>query len=257
MDNEHKQFDNPGELLKEAKKRRQKKQIKQEEKVKGLEFMSTRFNVVMKCRELKKTKFITPAEYFLLEEIQIGTNGGQNQKWTMSSTAEFFLEDLSNNLGYKSMNKIWTLVKSLHQKGLITREYTRSKGREILGLNSKVFGQILIDSQHLLEQQRQLKMVVDNSKKPPTVRVDGTHGSCVDELRSECVEGMNHVSNPSQNDPLEYLREDKNSYKGEKEVAESYTLPGIKASQQLPDPFAEMNRQLELLRQYKEKESIA
>lgn len=148
------------ELCERARLKAAEQEIK---KGKGLEFMALRFNVIDKRRELQRQKKITPAESCLLQEIELGTCGARNKKKHMMSQAEFYLEDLSINLGYKKVNKIWSLLKSLEQKTFIIRKPTRSKGLELIGLNPEVFGQILIDKEHEKEKKRHLKLV-DNSK---------------------------------------------------------------------------------------------
>lgn len=130
----------------------------------GLEFMAIRFNVADKRRNLRVSKEVTPAEYFLLEEIERGTIGAHNAKRMICSEAEFYLKDLAENLGIL-VNKIYVQLKSLQKKNLIVRRSTRSKGLEIIGLNPTEFGQVLIDTQHEIEKKRHLKLAVDNSKK--------------------------------------------------------------------------------------------
>lgn len=134
--------------------------------------MGAQLNVIDKRIELLVSKQITPTESLLLELIHLGTAAARNGKSTICSKAEFFIEDLSSDLGYKSVNKVWTLLKSLHKKNLITREPTRSKGRDIMGLNPEVFGQILIDTQHEVEKRRHLKLVPKADNPRPTPPVD-------------------------------------------------------------------------------------
>ena len=136
-----------------------KKEFPVRDVTKGLPFMSLQFNVLFKRRQLAINKEVTPSEYYLLEEIEIGTIGARNSKYQICSIAEFDLNSLSYNLGYKEKDKIWKLVKSLHKKGLIIRKKTNIKTKEILGLNPKVFGQVLIDSYHQVEKKRHLKLV--------------------------------------------------------------------------------------------------
>lgn len=131
-------------------------------KKEGLEFMAIRFNVVERRRKLRFFKQVTPGEYFLLEEIELATIGGQNGKSTIRSSGEFYIKDFATILGI-GFNKVYVQLKSLEAKNLIIRQKTRSKGLEIIGLNPAEFGQILIDSQHALETKKHLKMVVNNS----------------------------------------------------------------------------------------------
>lgn len=192
----------------------------EKQKKKGLEFMSTRFNVAFKRRELRTSKAVTPAEYYLLEEIEMGTYGAQNKKRTISTKAEFYLEDLSKHLGYKEMDKIWRLLKSLHKKNLITREPTRSKGVEVLGLNPAEFGQILIDSQHALEQKRHLKLV----KNEPTDRRSSTDEPSVTHRRTVGGEPTNRRQSTHENGDKTSLDLSKSLLDGENE--ESYAHGG-------------------------------
>jgi hypothetical protein len=155
-----------GELVAEAKNREKRAAIAPEkkeapnitDKKKGLEFMAMRFNIAEKHLELAVTKKITQAEDNLLKVIELGTIGD------ITSKKEFFLDDLSEKLGYKTPMKIWKLVKSLETKKLITREKTKSKGREIIGLNPEFFDQVLIQKYHEMDKRKHLKLAVDNSK---------------------------------------------------------------------------------------------
>ncbi len=154
---------NFAELCERAQKEAEKqKDIPEEKKRKGLEFMAMRFNVAEMHLELAIKKLITPAEDNLLKIVEMGTIGARNSRSQICTKAEFYISDLSEKLGYKEKDKIWKILKSLHTKGYITREKTRTKDREIIGLNPKFFGQILSDQQHERERRRHLRLV-DNS----------------------------------------------------------------------------------------------
>lgn len=176
-----------------------------EEKKGGLEFMATRYNVIDTRRQLSINKEVTPSEYFLLEEIELGTIGARNKGRQICSKAEFSLDQLSKNLGYKEVNKLWPLLKSLEGKKLIIREKSKYVGFNLLGLNPEKFGQILINTQHEAEQKRKLKLIVDNSPSD----VDNS-ASCVDKLIDEhtkcvlathesCVSNTRNVCDPHTN----------------------------------------------------------
>lgn len=178
--------------------------------------MALRYNVVDARRELSNKKKITPSEYYLLEEIELGTIGARNSKKMICSKAEFFLADLSKLLGYKTQMKIWALLKSLQAKDLIVREATRSKGREILGLNPDVFGQVLIDKSHLEERIRHLKLVPkppvdksedggDNSKTEQTNRMSETNESFANNTQNVCDSPTNRLHSEAQ--PVETTNE--------------------------------------------------
>jgi hypothetical protein len=140
-----------------------KAEKEKEKKGKGLEFMAYKLCVARKHIELSVTKKITPAESNLLRLLEIGTIGAQNSRGYICSKAEFYITDLSVALGYKEKDKIWKILKSLHKKQYIIREKTRTKDREVLGLNPAVFEQILIDKQHETDKKRHLKLAVDNT----------------------------------------------------------------------------------------------
>lgn len=193
--------------------------------------MALRFNVIDKRRHLWITKAVTPSEYFLLEQIEIGTMGANNSRSTIMSKTEFILEDLSLQLGYKSPMKIWKLLKDLHKKNLITREHTRFKGVEVIGLNPEVFGQVLINKHHELEKTRHLKLV-DNSKPEQTNHLPITNESFVDHKRSVCEPQTKCLQNDDQisdiideNVLLESSRSILESLKGQK-PGELNTLTG-------------------------------
>lgn len=135
----------------------------EQKKGKGLEFMAYKLCVAKKHIELCVTKKITLAESNLLRLLEIGTIGAQNGRSQITDKAEFFISDLSAALGYKKKDKIWTILKSLEKKKYIVREKTRNKDAEILGLNPKVFDQILIDKHHEIAKKRHLKLAVDNT----------------------------------------------------------------------------------------------
>ncbi len=151
------------EICEEARKKAAESAQSDNKKGKGLEFMAYKISVARKHLELSVSRKITPAESNLLRLLELGTVGAQNSRSRICSKAEFFISDLSVKLGYKTQMKIWKLLKSLEAKEYIVREKTRSKGREILGLNPKEFGgQILGDRQHQVEKKRHLRLV-DNS----------------------------------------------------------------------------------------------
>lgn len=163
------------------------------EKPKGeITFMSLQIRVVRTKFNLSVRKVITPMEANVLTLIELGTIGGQNKFNKFCSLGEFDLNEMNQNLNYKDKNKIYGLLKKLTEKGLIHRQHTSFKNLEILGLNPDVFGQILIDSLHKVEQER-IRLVVDNSKNEHTNRVVSTHEPCVNHLRSVCDEHTNRV----------------------------------------------------------------
>lgn len=128
---------------------------------KGLDYMGSRLEIVVKRHQLQKSRDITPTESMLLEKIQIGTVGAQNKRGEISSKNEFYLIHLAQYLQVK-MNKLYVMLKRLETKGLIVRHPTMSKGLEVLGLNPAAFGRILPERQHEDEQKRFLKLVVSN-----------------------------------------------------------------------------------------------
>lgn len=174
-------------------------------KVGGLEFMSRRFNVVNQVFELAVTKKITPAERNLIDLIEIGTTGAMNEKRQFCTKAEFYLEDLSSALRYKEKAKIWRLLKSLHTKGIITREKTRSKNKELIGLNPEMMGQILTNHLHEEERKRHLKLAVNNSvidvdnfKNERTNREAATNESCAVNFQTVRADSTNRAQSDSQ-----------------------------------------------------------
>ncbi len=208
------------------------------EQKKGLEFMAFKMNIAEIHLELAVNKEITPAEDHLLKAIEIGTIGARNSRNQICSKAEFFIDDLSERLGYKTPMKIWALLKSSQNKNLIIREKTKSKGKEILGLNPKVFGQILIDSQHEIEKKRHLKMVVDNSQSDvdnfsseQTNRLRFTNEPFAIHKRIVCDSQTNRlrssiepVENIEENSSLDSFRFNLDSFRGQ--TGESFTLSG-------------------------------
>lgn len=154
------------ELCEQARQRAAKQQKEDEKKGKGLEFMAYRIDVARKHFELSVQRKVTPAEGNLLLFLEMGTIGAQNSRSQICSKAEFYIEDLSKALGYKEKAKIWRILKSLHAKNYIIREKTRSKNREVLGLNPSIFSQVLIDKHHEIDKKRHLKLAVDNTKPP-------------------------------------------------------------------------------------------
>lgn len=169
------------QIQKKVTEGQEKERGEQESKRKGLEFMAIRFNIIEKRRDLRNE--LTPAENYLLDEIELATIGGRNEKRTIASEAEIYLDDLAQLMRYKTKNKIWTLLKSLEKKGLIIRKPTRLTGKEIIGLNPDVFGQLLIDKHDAVERRKSMHTIrggrVDNSHSEPTVHESSTHEACV------------------------------------------------------------------------------
>ena len=181
----------------------------QEKKGKGLDFMAYRMDVARKHLQLSVSRKVTPAEGNLLRFLEIGTIGADNSRRQITAKAEFFIQDLSDALGYKTKMKIWSLLKSLEKKGFIIREKTRSKDREILGLNPKVFTQILIDRHHERDKKRHLSIAVDNTKPAvdnpdpdqntsQTMHMSTTHESYVEDIQSVCEEQTERLFSESQ-----------------------------------------------------------
>lgn len=146
--------------------------------------MAIRFNISDTHRWLKRNGLITFSESNLIDEIVLGTVGARNPKSQIVSKMDFHLRQLSNDLGYKDLDKLWRILKSLNSKYLIIREKSDFEGSEILGLNPYFWGQILIDKSHQQEHSRHLKCIVNNSKKSvntpeaqPTKRPRSTDGS--------------------------------------------------------------------------------
>lgn len=136
----------------------------------GPEFMALRANVRRKRREIRRD--LTPRQNYLLDDITEGTVDGWGSK------SEFDLKDLAYGLGVR-VNKIYVLLKELHDQSLITREPTRYPGREILGLNPESFGQILINHQHEKEKKKHLRLVPIQDQPSPlsglAKSLKGTH----------------------------------------------------------------------------------
>lgn len=156
----------------------------------GLEFMALRVQVYEKHLELAVTRKITPAEDNLLKLIELGTIGARNSRKQICSKAIFRISDLSMKLGYKEKDKIWKIVKSLHSKGYLIRDKTANKNEEVLGLDPKVFGQVLATKQHDIERKRHLSLVpddhrlgADESSVEQTDRRSITDGSSVENRR--------------------------------------------------------------------------
>jgi hypothetical protein len=147
--------------------------------------MSLRYNIRRKQKELRHE--LPPSQYYLIEEIIDGTVGD----W--DSTNEFDLEHLAKQMGYKSTNKLYSMLKELDKKELIVRKSTRYPRREVLGLNPKLFGQVLTNHQTDLEKKRHLKIVVDNSQneltkcEPRTHEVGANNSRSVSEQLTKCV----------------------------------------------------------------------
>ena len=208
---------------------------------KGLLFMGLQFNVIDHRWQLRLNKEISVSEYFLLEAIEMGTIGARNPKHQICSESEFYLQDLSSILGYKTPMKIWKLLKDLHGKKLIVRKRTRSKASEILGLNPEKFGQILIDSQHEIEQKRYLKLVpkppvdnpeqtsdnsengVDNFNSEQTNHLEETNESFADDKQNVCEEQPDRLQTPSQEVSLDCLRLIQNTLRGQIGCGGSFT----------------------------------
>lgn len=160
----------------------------------GAEFMSTRFNILQKRRMIRRS--LKPLENYLLDDIEEGTL----YKW--SSESEFDLEDLSLSLG-TGVNRIYSMLSSLHERGIIVKRDTRYKRRFVLGLDPDFFGQILTNHQNELEQKRHLSLVVDNK------------GNGVDNSRKQVPNGTNEVPNGTNEVPKTKRR----SPKQEKKIA--------------------------------------
>ncbi len=161
------------------------------EEKKGLEFMALRFNVVDTLRYLKRNKLVTPSESFLLDEIIYGTIGASGGFGKIRTEAEFFIRDLSENLGYKEPDRIWSLLKSLQDKYLICRNKTRNPRTEVISLNPYFFGQILIDKS-LGDERKVLRLAVDNTAPQPNVRARPTDEPSVARHESVGTTPMNH-----------------------------------------------------------------
>ncbi len=194
------------ELCERARQRAaEANQQNEEKKGKGLEFMALRLDVARKHIELAVTKKITPAEDNLLKILELGTIGAQNSRSQISTKAEFFLDDLAMTMGILK-NKVYVHIKSLEAKGYITREKTRSKGREILGLNPVIFGgQILNDQQSEKEKKRHLRLVdkipflVDKSEEEDKPEVQNQDVSSPESGPVECQNRTEEVPNQDQN----------------------------------------------------------
>lgn len=152
-------FSSIGELLAEAKRRESENEKKESRKGKGLDFMALRLDIAEKHLELCVQKKITPAEDNLLKVIQMASIGARNNRKHICSRTLIQVSELSQKLGYKEKDKIWKLLKSLHTKGYIVREKTINKDVEVIGLNPKFFGQILVEKQHEKEKKRHLTLV--------------------------------------------------------------------------------------------------
>lgn len=161
---------------------------------KGAEFMALRANVREKRRELRKD--LTPSQNYLLDDITEYTVNG----W--SSTKEFDLDQLATGLGYKTTDKIYLLLKQLHKKGLIIRKPTKYAKREILGLNPKVFGQVLINHQHETEKRKHLKLLPQLTKQEST-----TYEAGVNDLQSVSQSLTDHKLKLDQ--PIEIIKENR------------------------------------------------
>lgn len=125
---------------------------------KGPEFMSLRFNVRAKRREIRRN--LTPLQNYLLDDITEGTVN----EW--DSKNEFDLKDLAAGLKV-TPNRVYEMVKDLEALKIIIRKPTRYRGREILGLNPELFGQVLTDHQNDLEKRRHLRVVPISSPPDP------------------------------------------------------------------------------------------
>ncbi len=120
--------------------------------------MALRYNVRQKRRKIRRD--LTPLENYLLDDIQEGTI----DSWETSS--EFNLQDLAEGLGTQ-VNRIYAMLKDLHEKGIITREPTRYAGLEKIGLSTKYFGQILSDYQQKIEDRKHLSLVPNRTDQVP------------------------------------------------------------------------------------------
>lgn len=142
---------------------------------KGAEFMSLRYNVRNKRREIRRE--LKPLENYLLDDIAEGSIN------CWATKREFDLNDLAAGLGIR-VNRVYSMLKDLHARSIITREPTKYPCLEILGFNESYFGQILTDHQYEIEKKKtHLKVIVDNSK----VAVDNFDG--------EVPNGTNQVPN--------------------------------------------------------------
>jgi hypothetical protein len=156
---------------------------------KGPEFMALRFNIIQKRKELRKV--LSYREYCLLEEIIDGTV----DKW--ESKSKFDLRKLGENLGIR-INKTYVTLKSLTSKKIIIREKTEFKLQETIGLNPDIFGQILIDHQHMLELKKHLSLVVDNSERLVPKEDQRTPEKGLDESRKRTYLVPNRDAYPHQ-----------------------------------------------------------
>ncbi len=155
----NKEFSYAGLCERARQKAAEENQKQEDTKGKGLEFMALRLDIAEKHLELAVTKKITPAEDNLLKVIQMETIGARNTRKHICSRTIVQISELSEKLGYKEKDKIWKLLKSLQTKGYIVREKTINKDQEWIGLNPKVFGQVLADRQHDKEKKRHLTLV--------------------------------------------------------------------------------------------------
>lgn len=177
----------------------------------GLEFMGLRMNVIDKSLELEISKQINPTESLLLRFIQLGTIGGRNRKRQICSYAEFYIKDFGDLLQTR-MNKVYVHLKSLHAKELIIRIPTRSKDIQIIGLNPSVFGQILVNSQHEIEQKKHLSLVPSQDQLSPKV------GPIKSQTRTKLVPSQDQIAS----EPIEIIQEKPllDSYRRNKTVLE-------------------------------------
>lgn len=198
------------------------------EKGTGLEFLARRMNVSLKLREIRSGRLVKPLEYYMLQEIELGTVGAENPKKRICSKGAFYLEDLSKHLNIL-INKVYVTLRSLEKKELIIREKTRSKGLEILGLNPNFFGQVLIDTSHIRETKSHLKLVKNNpnlvqkeDKVSPDLGANKSQNR-TDQVLNRDQTRSQVIDNKEENLPLESL-EGLNILEGKTE--ESFTLSG-------------------------------
>lgn len=205
-----------------------------EQSMKGSEFMALRQNVITKRRELRSQ--LTPTENYLLDDIQNGTIG----KW--DTISEFDLNDLADSLDIQ-INKVYVLLKGLHEKRIIVREKTKYKKLEKIGLNPEMFGQILIDHQEEIRKKKHLKLVPNQNKFSPDLGLD------MSKKRNDLVQKKDQISNEDvdiieENRPIDSFRYTSNSFRGDfdgfsdeeknKKLADKYIREAVRSLQGMP-----------------------
>ena len=248
------------ELCERARKEAEKHQKNIEQKKrKGLEFMGLKLDIAEMHLQLAVKKLITPAEDNLLKIIEMGTIGARNSRSQICSKSEFYLEDLALILGILK-NKVYVHLKSLEKKNYIVREKTRSKGREVLGLNPKVFGQILPDQQHERERRRHLKLVdnnpngVDNSGSPDQPEVqneddsdpESGHPESLIGTSSETIQDQSQLQvseTVNENSPLDSSRFNLDIFRGQKQNQETNVSILGSGTKRTPEEHARLIRE--------------